>query len=88
MPGVPMAMPSETAIVLNCTGVAPAARTPAHTDSASCRRCRLHGITSVQVSTTAMSGRASSSSLIPVARNIARAGALESPFLIASLRTL
>ena len=28
MPSVPMAMPSVTAMVLNCTGVAPAARTP------------------------------------------------------------
>ena len=86
MPSVPMAMPSETAMVLNCTGVAPAARTPAQTSSASVRRCRLHGITSVHVEMTATSGFSSSASPRPVARSMARAGALDSPFFKASLR--
>jgi len=49
MPSVPMEMPSDMAMVLNSTGVPPAARMPALTCSASARRCTLQGVTSVQV---------------------------------------
>jgi hypothetical protein len=37
MPSVPMATPSETAIVLNSSGVPPASRTPRFTSCASSR---------------------------------------------------
>jgi hypothetical protein len=72
-----MVTPSETAIVFHSIGVPPAARMPRLTSAASARRCRLQGITSVQVLTTATSGRSRSSSPSPVAFNIARAGARE-----------
>src|SRR5262245_51149105 len=78
-------MPSDTAIVVNSTGVPPAARTPRLTSSASVRRCRLHGITSVCVPTTATSGRSRSASVSPVALSIARAGARLGPFFSGSL---
>jgi hypothetical protein len=38
MPSVPMVMPSEIVMVSNSIGVPPAARTPAFTRSASCRK--------------------------------------------------
>ncbi|CAM5260661.1 hypothetical protein RLIN73S_02494 [Rhodanobacter lindaniclasticus] len=86
MPGVPMAMPSVTAMVLNSTGVPPAARMPAIAACASSRRLRLHGETSDQVCTTATSGFFSAASSMPVARSMARAGARSGPALIRSLR--
>ena len=49
IPGVPIVIPSETAIVLNSIGVPPAARTPALTWRARSRWFRLHGIVSVHV---------------------------------------
>ncbi len=49
MPSVPIVIPSEIATVLNSIGVAPAARTPSFTRSASRRRWKLQGIVSVQV---------------------------------------
>jgi hypothetical protein len=82
MPGVPMAMPSVTAMVLNSTGVPPAARTPAAACSASSRRLRLHGLTFDHVCTIATSGLAMASSSRPVARSIARAGARSGPVFI------
>ena len=47
----------------------------------------LHGVASVQVLATAMSGLARSASLSPVAFNIARAGARLIPLSSASLLT-
>ncbi len=86
IPSVPIATPSDTEIVLNSIGVPPASRTPSLTAWASWRRCRLHGITSVQVLTTATSGRSRSASVRPVALSMARAGARDSPLTRASLR--
>jgi hypothetical protein len=66
IPSVPIVIPSETAIVLNSIGVPPAASTPALTRSASRRRWKLHGITSVQVLAMPMIGRLSDSSSWPM----------------------
>ena len=63
MPGVPIVIPSEIAMVLNSIGVPPAARTPSLTFAASARRWMLHGIVSIQVEATPMIGFARSSSL-------------------------
>ena len=86
IPSPPMVMPSETTIVLKSTGVAPPARMPSRTGSANLSRCMLQGVTVDHVFTTAMIGPLSSSSPIPVARSIARAGALAAPLVIASDR--
>ena len=67
MPSVPMLMPSETAMVLNSSGVPPAARIPFFTCSESRRRWKLQGIASVQVLATATSGFCRSSSVRPIA---------------------
>src|SRR5687768_6356068 len=87
MPSLPIAMPSVTAMVLNSTGVPPPAITPLRTCCARSRSVRLHGDTSVHVCTTATSGLAIAASSSPVARSIARAGALAGPVFIASLFT-
>ena len=63
MPGVPIVIPSEIAMVLNSMGVAPAARMPSLTFAASARRWMLHGIVSIHVEATPMIGLARSSSL-------------------------
>ena len=68
MPGVPIAMPSVTTIVLKSIGTPPASRTPRRTCSARSPRCMLQGVTDDQVFTTAISGRAKSSSSMPAAR--------------------
>ena len=67
MPG-PLAMPSQGATVLNSTGMPPASRTPSFTAAARSRRWRWPGVVSVQELTTAMVGRAKSSSVKPAAR--------------------
>ena len=45
----------------------------------------VHGVTSLHVFATATSGRSRSADESPAARSIARAGAREGPFLVASL---
>jgi hypothetical protein len=62
IPSVPMAMPSEIAMVLHSTGVPPASRTPSFTHSAMRRRWMVHGMISIQECATPMSGRLKSSS--------------------------
>jgi hypothetical protein len=62
IPGVPIVIPSEIAIVLSSIGVAPAARMPSFTRAASARRWKLHGIVSIQVEATPTIGLASASS--------------------------
>ena len=62
MPLVPIVMPSEMAIVLNSIGVPPAARMPSFTRAESERRWYVHGIVSIQVEATPMSGFDSASS--------------------------
>ncbi len=79
IPSVPMATPSEMEIVLNSIGVPPAARIPSFTRSASRRWLRLHGIVSIHVVATPMSGFARSSSVNPTALSIARAAARSGP---------
>ena len=85
MPSWFMAMPSHTPMVLICSGVPPAMRTPAFTASAICWRWRCPGITSFCAETTATSGRSSSSSVRPSALSRLRCGARASPFFTASL---
>ena len=79
MPSVPMATPSETAMVLNSMGVPPAARMPSLTNSARRRWLRLQGIVSIQVVATPMMGLARSSSVKPTALSMARAPARSGP---------
>jgi len=79
MPSVPMATPSETAMVLNSIGVPPAARTPSLTNSARRRWLRLHGMVSIQVVATPTMGLARSSSVKPMALSMARAAARSGP---------
>src|ERR1700694_2665358 len=79
MPSVPIETPSETAMVLNYIGVAPAAGMPALTFSARRRWLKLQGIVSIQLCPTPISGFARSSRLKPIACNIQRAGARSSP---------
>ena len=86
IPSVPIEMPSDTAIVLNSTGVPPASRMPALTCSASARRCTLQGVTSVHVLATPTSGFSRSASVKPAPLSMARAGARAVPFFSASLR--
>ena len=75
IPSAPMVMPSDTAIVLNSSGVPPASRMPALTCSASWRRWKLHGPISVQVFAMPTKGFAIAASSRPMAFSIARAGA-------------
>ena len=79
MPSLPIEMPSETAIVPNSSGTAPACRTPSLAAAASPFRCTLQGVTSFQDEATATCGRSRSSSDSPTARSIARAAARDGP---------
>src|SRR3954451_11386532 len=85
MPSVPIDTPSETAIVLNSSGVAPARRIPSFTCRASARWLRLHGIVSIHVVATPISGRARSASVKPAPLSIARAAARSTPSVSAAL---
>ena len=85
MPSVPIETPSETAIVLNSTGVPPASRMPRRTWRASSRWFQLHGIVSIHVVAMPTSGRASASSSSPIPFSIARAGARSTPSVRAAL---
>ena len=85
MPDVPIETPSETAIVLNSIGVAPASRMPRFTCGASARWLRLHGIVSIHVVQTPITGWARSSSVKPTAFSIARAPARSGPSVSAAL---
>ena len=75
MPSWPMEMPSLTVIVPNSIGKPPAARTPSLACSASLRSVMLHGVTSFHDEATPTCGLPQSSSVMPTARSIARAGA-------------
>src|SRR3954468_10581590 len=85
MPSVPIDTPSETAIVLNSRGVPPARRMPSFTWRASNRWFRLHGIVSIHVVATPISGRARSASVKPAPFSIARAAARSTPSVRAAL---
>jgi hypothetical protein len=83
-----MEMPSETEIVPNSSGKPPAARTPSLARLASRSSDRLHGVISFQDDATPIWGLAKSSSSMPTARSMARAGALASPSVTSKLRGL
>ena len=88
MPSWFMAMPSHTPMVVACSGVPPAMRTPAFTASAMFCKCRWPGMISFCDEITATSGRASSSSVRPSAFSKLRCGPRAEPTLIASLLTM
>ena len=85
MPSVPIETPSETAIVLNSTGVPPASMIPRRTCRASSRWFQLHGIVSIHDVAIPTNGRESASSSIPMPFNIARAAARSMPSVSAAL---
>src|SRR5688500_5736803 len=72
-------MPSLTAMVVNSIGKPPAARTPSLARLASRPSGRLHGVTSFHDEATATCGLSQSSSVMPMARSMARAGARPGP---------
>ena len=82
MPSTPIVTPSETDTVLNSIGVPPASRMPCLTFCASARWLKLHGIVSIHVVATPISGFARSSSVKPIAFSIARAAARCGPSVI------
>ena len=85
IPSVPIDTPSDTDTVLNSIGVPPASRIPCLTRWASSRWLKLHGIVSIQLVETPISGRARSSSVSPIAFSIDRAGARSGPSVSAAL---
>src|SRR4051794_34808441 len=88
MPSWPMEIPSETEIVPNSSGKPAAARTPSFAAFASRSSDRLQGVISFQLDATPICGLSQSSSVIPTARNIARAGARSMPSVTSWLRGL
>ena len=79
MPSWPIEMPSLTAMVVNSIGNPPADRTPCLARLASRSSGRLHGVTSFHDEATATWGLSQSSSVMPTARSMARAGARSKP---------
>ncbi|CAB4844374.1 unannotated protein [freshwater metagenome] len=74
-----MEIPSETEIVPNCIGNPPASITPCLDAFAKRSRDKLHGVISFQDDAIPICGLIQSSSPIPTARNIPRAGARSIP---------
>src|SRR5882757_181114 len=79
MPPCPIAMPSSTAIVLNSLATPPAAATDSATISPTLRRCTWPGTNWVKEFAIATIGLPKSDSVIPVARQSARAPAMFRP---------
>ena len=79
MPSWPMEIPSDTAIVTNSIGKPPASRTPSLERLASRSSGMLHGVTSFHDDATPTWGLDQSSSVMPMARSMARAGARVGP---------
>ncbi len=79
MPSWPMEMPSDTAMVTNSIGKPPAVRTPSLARLARRSSGRLHGVTSFHDEHTPTWDLSQSSSVMPMARSIARAGARSVP---------
>src|SRR5436305_5565880 len=88
MPSVPMDMPSLTVMVPKIWGTPPPTRTPSLTFSAKRLICELHGVISLHVLATPISGLLKSSSVKPTARNMERLGARISPSVMVRLRLL
>ena len=86
MPSWPIEMPSLTAMVTNSIGKPPAARTPSFARLASRSSGMLHGVTSFQLDATPTCALSQSSSVMPTARSIARAGARSMPSVTSWLR--
>ncbi|CAB4701419.1 unannotated protein [freshwater metagenome] len=74
-----MEIPSETEIVPNCIGNPPAFVTPIFDAFAKRSNDKLQGVISFQDDAIPICGLAKSSSFIPTARNIPRAGARSMP---------
>src|SRR3954454_18955029 len=81
-----MEMPSDTEIVPNSSGKPPPARTPSLARLASRSSDRLHGVISFHDEATTICGLLKSSSVMPTARSIARAGARSYPRVTSRLR--
>ena len=79
IPSWPIEIPSETEMVPNCIGNPPAAMTPCFDAFAKRSSERLHGVISFQLDAIPICGFTQSSSPIPTARNIPRAGARSNP---------
>ena len=79
MPPWPMAMPSSTAIVLNSRPTPPAAATESATSAPRLRRCTCPGTNWVKLLAIATIGLPKSESVMPVARQSARAPAIMRP---------
>ena len=75
MPSWPIEMPSLTAIVVNSIGKAPASRTPSLDRLARRASGMLQGVTSFHDEHTPTCALPQSSSVMPMARSMARAGA-------------
>ena len=88
MPSWPIEIPSDTVIVPNSIGKPPAARTPCFACSASLRSVMLHGVSSFHDEAIATCGLTQSSSVMPTARSIARAGAFCIPSVTSRERGL
>src|SRR5579875_4149954 len=86
IPSPPIDIPSETAMVTNSIGKPPAWRTPSFACLARRSRDMLQGVTSFHDDATATCGLSQSSSVMPIARSIARAGARSNPSVTSRLR--
>jgi hypothetical protein len=86
MPSWPMEMPSETEMVPNSSGKPPAACTPSLARLASRSRERLQGVISFHDEATPICGFSQSSSPMPDARSMARAGRPVMPSVTSRLR--
>ena len=82
MPPWPIAMPSSTAMVLNSRPTPPAALTESATSSPMLRRCTWPGTNWVKLLAIATIGLPKSSSVMPVARQSARAPAMLRPCVV------
>ena len=82
MPSCPMAMPSSTAMVLNSFATPPAASISRHTSCPRSFRWTWPGTNWVNEFDTAMIGLWKSSSVMPVARQSARAPAWLRPWVV------
>ena len=88
IPSWPIEMASDTVIVPNSMATPPASRMPARTCSASTRNVMLHGVISFHELAMPTCGLAQSSSVSPIARSIARAGAFCIPSVTSRERGL
>ncbi len=79
IPSWPIEIPSDTAMVMNSRGKPPARRTPSLARLARRSSGRLHGVTSFHDEATPICGLSQSSSVMPTARSMARAGARVGP---------